>query len=236
MNNKETIKRTLSCVQTKMEKAAQRSGRSISDVTLMAVSKFHTVEEIKTVIDCGITLFGENRVQEACDKFPSVFTYEQSCDLHMIGSLQRNKVKQILPLVSCIQSVDRIELLLEIQKQAQNISKKIDVLFEVHTGEESKSGFLSEDEICRALDSISSMANPFVNPIGFMTMAPFTTSIPDIRSSFKKLSSIQRSIQQRFSQYQLVELSMGMSSDYEIAIEEGSTLVRIGTALFGARE
>ncbi len=221
-------------IREKMESALKRSGRKYADVKLMAVSKFHPVEEIIAASDIGIMLFGENRAQEVCEKFPLVMDKHPQIELHMIGSLQRNKVKSLIPYVSCIQSVDRLELIEEIQKQASKADKTIQVLLEYHTGEESKSGFKDEDTLFNALERLSELSH--VRPIGFMTMAPFTHKENEIRASFTKLRNMQDKAQQRFSNFTLHELSMGMSNDYEIAIEEGSTIIRIGTALFGQRE
>ncbi len=230
------MKETINAIQTRINNALTRSGRSPGSVALMAVSKFHTVNEIQSAIDAGLTLFGENRVQEACDKFSVLELDNPGISLHMIGSLQRNKVKAILPLVSCIQSVDRIELLDEIQKQAVKTNKIIDILFEVNTGEESKSGFTDENLVFKALETVSNYTSSNIRPHGFMTMAPFTKDEKLIRSSFRKLTQIQKKAQDMFPHFNLTELSMGMSNDFEIAIEEGSTIVRVGTALFGARQ
>ncbi|HPX27544.1 MAG TPA: YggS family pyridoxal phosphate-dependent enzyme [Treponemataceae bacterium] len=228
------IHEALITIQEKMDRAIERSGRRADTVKLMAVSKFHTIEEILAAADEGLMLFGENRVQEACEKFPSIMHKHPQIQLHMIGSLQRNKVKSIVPLASCIQSVDRLELIEEIQKQAHKNDKIIDILLEYHTGEESKSGFTNENELYKALDLLSETTH--LKPRGFMTMAPFTKDEQAIRASFRKLRMMQEKAQKLFSHFTLNELSMGMSNDYEIAIEEGSTLIRVGTALFGSRE
>ncbi len=224
------IKERVQMILEKIDAARRRSGRS-DEVKLMAVSKFRTIAEIEQAIEAGILLFGENRVQEAQAKFPQIFSSHQGLTLHMIGSLQRNKVKTIVPLVSCIQSLDRIELLEEIQKYCKANQKKIDVLLEVHTGEESKAGFMDENQIYRALDILADSSS-WVVPKGFMTMAPFTNNEQAIRNSFKKLYTIQQRCKTRYTNFSLDELSMGMSNDFEIAIEEGASLVRIGSALF----
>ena len=216
--------------------ACKNSNRNFSDVKLMAVSKFHPIEEILQAYNCGLKLFGENRVQESCAKFPQILQNNSDVELHLIGSLQRNKVKNIVPLCSCIQSLDRIELAQEIQKQCEKINKKMNVLFEVHTAEDSKSGFQTIDEIKQTLDYILSLENSFIVPIGFMTMAPFTNNESEIRKSFVTLRDIRDKIQSEYNNFNFAELSMGMSQDYKIAIEEGYTLVRIGTAIFGERK
>ena len=144
-----------------------------------------------------------------------------------------NKVKKAVGCASCIQSVDRIELLEEIEKQAANLNKEIQVLFEFHTGEESKSGFADLDSLLPAVEYACQA--PHIIPRGFMTMAPFTDNQLEIAASFKKLVSIQQQVASRFPSLDLRELSMGMSNDYAIAIAEGATMVRIGTAIFGER-
>lgn len=239
MNNTDKIIReNIEHIREKIDRAAVKSGRSSSAVKLMAVTKFRSIEEIRSAYGAGIRLFGENRVQEAVEKFSDPALRMDDARLHMIGVLQRNKVKSILPYVSCIHSVDRIELMEEIAKrlQAENPSlcpafRPLTLLIEVHTGEESKSGFTSEDGIVRALE-YAQKAN--LNVGGFMTMAPLSASpeSAEVRRSFVTLREIKERMQKRFPSFSLTELSMGMSSDFETAIEEGSTLVRIGTALF----
>ena len=239
MNNTDKIIReNIEHIREKIDRAAVKSGRSSSAVKLMAVTKFRSIEEIRAAYGAGIRLFGENRVQEAVEKFSDPALRMDDARLHMIGVLQRNKVKSILPYVSCIHSVDRIELMEEIAKrlQAENPSlcpafRPLTLLIEVHTGEESKSGFTSEDGIVRALEYAQEVN---LNVGGFMTMAPLSASpeSAEVRRSFVTLREIKERMQKRFPSFSLTELSMGMSSDFETAIEEGSTLVRIGTAVF----
>lgn len=215
----------------KIEKNANRSSGSVK---LLVVSKFHSVEEIEEAIKAGANLFGENRAQEAAEKFPALLEKYPSIELHFIGSLQRNKVKQIVPIVSCIQSVDRIELIEEIEKQCAKINKRIKILFESHTAEDSKSGFRSIESLKEAMNYLSKCSH--IIPAGFMTMAPFTEDKNMIEASFKKLVSIAEIMKNLFPNFDLSELSMGMSNDFETAINCGSTLVRIGTAIFGERK
>ena len=230
------MKTRIEDILEKISLACEKSARKPSAVKLMAVSKFHPVEEILQSYDCGLKLYGENRVQEACSKFSEILQIKSDVDLHLIGSLQRNKVKNIVPICSCIQSLDRIELAQEIQKQCEKIGKKINVLFEIHTGEDSKSGYQNIDDVKKTLDYILSLENSFLVPTGFMTMAPFTNNESEIRNSFVTLRNLRDKIQSEYSDFNFSELSMGMSQDYQFAIEEGSTLVRIGTAIFGERK
>lgn len=216
-----------------IREAEIKSGRATNSVSLVAVSKFHPAESVLEAIAQGQLLFGENRVQEAVEKFQQVRVQSPQAQLHIIGSLQRNKVKKALSCASCIQSVDRIELLEEIEKQAANLNKTVEVLFEFHTGEESKSGFTSLDSLLPAVEYTCSASH--IVPKGFMTMAPFTDNQLEIAASFKKLVKIQQEVASRFPNLDLKELSMGMSNDFALAIAEGATLVRIGTAIFGER-
>ena len=233
-----SIKENLAEIKDKISKAEAKAGRTPVSVKLMAVSKFHTLEEVQEAINCGQLLFGENRVQEAEKKFSAL--YEQNPDknieLHIIGQLQTNKVKSAVKIASCIESVDRYSLLEEIEKQCSKIDKIINILFEIHTGEESKSGFTSEEELIKALSACNEEVFPHICPKGFMTMAPFTEDETLIRHSFTTLRELATKFQKQFNKLDLSELSMGMSGDFELAIEEGSTLVRIGTSIFGQRD
>jgi len=205
-------------------------------VGLVAVSKFHSAQEVIEAIQAGQKVFGENRVQEAAAKFDEVKkSYPDIC-LRIIGQLQRNKVKEAVRVADAIDSVDRLELLDEIEKQAAKIDKKIEVLFEYHTGEESKSGFEDKALIVEALQKIADGVYPHVQPKGFMTMAPFTDDKELVRASFKKLRALRDECAAAFPKMDLSQLSMGMSGDWQIAVQEGSTMVRIGTAIFGERD
>ncbi|MBR5096536.1 MAG: YggS family pyridoxal phosphate-dependent enzyme [Treponema sp.] len=207
-----------------------------ASVRLVAVSKFHSAQEVIEAIQAGQTVFGENRVQEAAAKFDEVKKSYPNASLRIIGQLQRNKTKEAVRIADAIDSVDRIELLDEIEKQAAKIDKKIQVLFEFHTGEESKSGFADPALIIEALQKMKDGVYPHIEPKGFMTMAPFTEDKDLVRASFKKLRDLRDQCQKAFPDFDLSELSMGMSGDWQIAVEEGSTMVRIGTAIFGARD
>lgn len=251
------IKHNIEKIRERIEKAAERSGRKAEHIALMAVSKFHSFEEIQSAHRAGIRLFGENRVQEAVCKFANMSQTLKQSELHMIGTLQRNKVKDIVPLVSCIQSVDRIELLDEIAKQlhkdksttvgqsqtqiqaqpqsqtqTQTQTQTVKLLFEIHTGEESKAGFANEDDTVRALEHAEALK---LQVTGFMTMAPFSEDRVQIRKSFASLRELAERMQKRFPFFCFTDLSMGMSGDFEIAVEEGSTMVRVGTSIFGTR-
>ena len=230
------ISKNLEEIKNKIHEAEKKSGRAEGSVKLMAVSKFHPSEAIEEAISAGQILFGENRVQEASEKFPSLYQRFPNIELHMIGQLQTNKVKKAVSIASCIQSVDRLDLIKEIEKQASKLERTIKILFEVHTGEDSKSGFLSEKDLYEAIDFIAKGNCPHIIPSGFMTMAPFTKDESLIRKSFSTLRNLSEKIKTQYPDLPLTELSMGMSGDFQIAVEEGSTLVRVGTAIFGERD
>ena len=230
-----SVQENLHKVLKQINDAEEKAGREKGSVKLLAVSKFHPQEAVLEAIKAGQLLFGENRVQEASQKFPDILEKNPEIQLQMIGQLQSNKVKQAVKIASCIQSVDRIELLEEIEKQCAKIDKKISVLFEVHTGEESKSGFTSLEVLNQALENCNNNVYPHIIPSGFMTMAPFTDDKELIRKSFRTLRELKEQFQNKYPDMNLSELSMGMSCDFEIAIEEGSTMVRVGTAIFGER-
>lgn len=231
----EDVKRNLQNVLSQIRDSEKKAGRKEGCVKLLAVSKFHPYEEIIQAARAGQILFGENRVQEAAEKFSEVRKTFPEAKLHIIGALQTNKVKKACQIAECIESVDRIPLLLEIEKQCSKLEKKISVLFEIRTGEESKSGYTELNELRKSLSMFKEGKFPHINPSGFMTMAPFSEDENLVRKSFSRLRKISEDMRNEFPDFPLDELSMGMSGDFRIAIEEGSTLVRIGTSVFGER-
>ena len=184
IENIENIKEKLEALKNRINLAEKKSGRSEGSVKLMAVSKFHPSEAVVQAFDCGQLLFGENRVQEASEKFPPLLETHPEINVHMIGQLQSNKVKKAVTFASCIQSVDRIDLLREIEKQCAKLDRTIKVLFEVHTGEESKSGYTTEADLLESIEACAKGEFPHIIPNGFMTMAPFTDDEKLIRKSF----------------------------------------------------
>ena len=236
MNGSINIKNNLEIIKNKISDAEKKSGRKSGSVKLMAVSKFHPLEAVEEAMAAGQILFGENRVQEAAAKFPSLIAQHPELELHMIGQLQSNKVRKAVEFASCIQSVDRFELLKEIEKQCAKINRNINILFEIHTGEDSKSGYTSETELLKSIEACAKGEFPHIIPQGFMTMAPFTNDEILIRKSFIALRELSEKLRGEYKELSLTELSMGMSGDFEIAIEEGSTMIRVGTAIFGERD
>ncbi len=197
-------------------------------VTLVAVSKTKSVEEIKELYDLGQRDFGENYVQELAEKQAQL---PKDIRWHFIGHLQSNKVKQIAPFICLIQSVDSSKLLREINKQAKKNNRIVDCLLQVHIAQEETKFGLDEAELFQLLDNIDGFAN--VQICGLMGMASFTDDMDKVRNEFKYLKSIFNKLRTQSSEFRT--LSMGMSSDYSIAIEEGSNMVRIGSLIFGTR-
>lgn len=235
MSMNELIKSNIEKIKKQIKEAEKKSGRKEGSVKLLAVSKFHPAEAVYDAISAGQFDFGENRVQEAFSKFPGIFQKFPDVNLHIIGQLQTNKVKKAVEIASMIESVDRIELVKEIEKQCAKIGKNIEILLEFHTGEESKSGYKTIESLEETLEFIAQGNAPHVIPKGFMTMAPFTEDKELIKKSFSLLHETAEKMQEKFKNFNLSELSMGMTHDFEIAIQEGSTEVRVGTAIFGQR-
>ena len=231
----EMIKTNIEKIKTQIKEAEKKAGRKEGSVKLLAVSKFHPVEAVYDAITAGQLDFGENRVQEAFSKFPEVFQKFPDVKLHIIGQLQTNKVKKAVEIASMIESVDRLELVKEIEKQCAKIGKNIEILLEFHTGEESKSGYKTVESLEETLEFITQKNAPHVIPRGFMTMAPFTEDKEQIKKSFSLMRKTAEEMQEKFKNFDLSELSMGLTHDFEIAIQEGSTEVRVGTAIFGQR-
>lgn len=200
-------------------------------VTLVAVSKTKPVADIQALYDLGQRDFGENYVQELVDKQPQL---PNDIRWHFIGHLQSNKVKYIAPFVHLIHGVDSFKLLKEIDKQAAKLNKTINVLLQVHIAQEETKFGMDENELQEALTNSAALTH--VRICGFMGMASFTEDMNKVRSEFRSLATIAaKQTQLPTTNFELKTLSMGMSSDYPIAIEEGSTMVRIGSLLFGAR-
>ena len=224
----------LAKIEERIQKACDSAGRKRNEITLMGVTKFVPVVKIEEAFNAGVCCFGESRVKEAAEKFETLKVKHPEIQLQLIGSLQRNKAKQAAVVFDCIQSVDRTELIVELVKHSVLRNKALDVLLELHTGEETKSGFAANsaaelDALYKAAELVVKCEN--LKPAGLMTMAPFTSDTKLIRASFRQLVKTQRELEKRFPGHWDV-LSMGMSNDFEIAIEEGSTLLRIGSAIF----
>ena len=224
------IQQNLERVHERIAAACARAGRSEDDVTLIAVSKFKPLEAVREAVAAGQTVFGENRVQELCEKHDIL----PGLSWHMIGHLQRNKVKQLCGRVKMIHSVDSVRLAEQISADALAAGIVMPVLLEVNAAkEESKFGFFPE-EVPEAAEIVSRLRGISVK--GLMTIAPIVENPEDNRKFFRKLHQLAVDISQKnIDNISMTELSMGMTGDYETAIEEGATFVRIGTGIFGSR-
>lgn len=225
----EYIKENLRAVNARIAAAAKKSGRSAEEITLVAVSKTHPAEVIKAAVEYDASDIGESRIQEAEPKISSLGGIAR---WHMIGHLQTNKVKKAVRIFDMIQSVDSMKLAEEISRQAGEINKSVDCLIELNSsGEESKYG-VRPDKLINFLKRAYSLEN--INVAGLMTIGPFVEDEDLIRAAFRLTRELflkgREIVGESFS-----TLSMGMSDDFEIAIEEGSTMVRVGTAIFGPR-
>jgi len=219
-------------IMKRIECAAKRSGREPSSVKLILVTKTVDVERIRHAVSSGATILGENRVQEAKEKVEKLGSIAQ---WHLIGHLQTNKAKYAVKLFDMIHSVDSIDLVKELDKQAVKFGKMQDVLIEVSVaGEVSKTG-LAVQEVTAFVREAAKSKNISVK--GLMTIPPLLDDPEAIRPYFRMLSELARSIaRENISGVTMQELSMGMSGDFEVAIEEGATMVRVGTAIFGVRK
>lgn len=219
-------------VEEKIAKACERSGRKREEVTLIAVSKTKPVEMIEEAMEAGILIFGENKVQEIIKK-EAVLPKE--IEWHLIGHLQRNKVKQIVGKTAMIHSVDSLRLAEQIQKEYEKAGETARILVEVNVArEESKFGLMPEEteEIVRKIAKM-----PNIKVCGLMTIAPYTDNPEDNRVHFQNLRKLLVDINAKnIDNISMKELSMGMTGDYEVAVEEGATFVRVGTGIFGERQ
>ena len=225
------IKENLKIVEENIRKACERSGRKREDVTLIAVSKTKPVSDILQAIEEGIKDFGENKVQELADKYEAI---QEPLNWHMIGHLQRNKVKYIVDKACLIHSVDSLRLAEQISTEAVKKNLNVDILIEVNVaGEESKFGTTCQE----SLDLVEATAKlPGVCVKGLMTIAPFVEDPEENRVYFRKLKELSVDIESKnIDNVSMNILSMGMTGDYEVAIEEGATHVRVGTGIFGHR-
>lgn len=226
------ISENLSIVEEKITAACKRAGRNRDEVKLIAVSKTHPIEAIRQAMEYGIKSFGENKVQELKNKMDVI---KEDLDWHLIGHLQTNKVKYVAGRVSLIHSLESIRLAEALNKEAGKLGVITDVLVEVNMGaEESKFGIKPEDA-CDFISRVSKFENIKIR--GLMTVAPFTEEAEENRQYFRQLKKIMVDLNSKnIHNVCMNVLSMGMTGDYEVAIEEGATLVRVGTGIFGHRD
>lgn len=226
------LKENLAEVQSRVEQACKRAGRDVAEVTLIAVSKTKPVTDLQEIYNAGVRDFGENKVQEMCDKMEKM---PKDINWHMIGHLQRNKVKYIVGNVALIHSVDSYRLAEEINIQAKKKGIVVPILVEVNIADETtKFGVSKEDamELVRQIASLDALSIK-----GLMTIAPYVVDPEENRAYFRKIKELSVDIaKQNIDNVSMDILSMGMTGDFEVAIEEGATMVRVGTGIFGKRD
>ena len=226
----ETIKNNLEIINEKIKKAALKANRNPEEIKLVAVTKTATIEQIKEAINAGVKIIGENKVQEAKEKY-QILTADT--EWHLVGHLQTNKVKYAIEIFDCIQTVDSIKLAKEIDKRSLQFGKTTNVLVEVNvSGEESKYG-IKPEEVEPFLKEISEFSRIRVR--GLMTIAPIIEEDKEeVRPYFRKLRELSKEIKSKnIKNVKMDYLSMGMTDDFEVAIEEGANIVRIGRGIFG---
>ena len=224
------IAQNLQTVRDQIAEKCAAVNRDVSEIKLIAVSKNFGVNDISAAFDSGARDFGENKAQELDGKFQEL---GNKITWHFIGNLQKNKVKYVIKSAEFIHSVTSLSLAEEINKRAEQLNKKQKILIQVKTSdEETKSGVTDENEIIDLVHACKEFSN--ISPVGLMTIAPFTDDQNLIRKSFSYLRNFRDNLKDQG--LDLKELSMGMTSDFEIAIEEGATMLRIGSAIFGERD
>ncbi|MFZ0662507.1 MAG: YggS family pyridoxal phosphate-dependent enzyme [Acidobacteriaceae bacterium] len=228
-----TFRERLASVEERIAAACRRANRERGGVRLMAVSKTHPASAICKAAESGMALFGENRVQEFDAKRAGL---PEGIEVHLIGHLQSNKAAKAAAIFSSVDTVDSLRLLERLDSAAAESTRRLPVLLEMKlSGEAAKTGFdPAGTELREALERAADLKHVEVR--GLMTIAPLDESPETARACFRRLRELREELARRYPQLHLDELSMGMSGDFELAIEEGSTLVRIGTALFGARD
>ena len=225
-----SIAENLARVQERVQQAANRSGRSIDDITLVAVSKTWPVETIEEAVQTGLQVFGENKVQEILEKVPAL---PDHLHWHLIGHLQSNKIRKVLPLCEMIHSVDSLKLAQGIDRIAAELNLSPRVLIQVNVAsDDAKFGF-PVSEIRKCVGELNELENIRIE--GLMTVPPFDPDPEQVRSHFTSLRKLRDQLVESTGS-PLPHLSMGMSHDFEVAIEEGATLVRVGSSIFGNRD
>jgi pyridoxal phosphate enzyme (YggS family) len=227
------LKDNIAAIRERIIQAAERSGRQSEDVKLVAVSKTADAGAVREAIKAGLRIFGENRVQEARDKI-AILRFEasnQDLEWHLIGHLQRNKAKYAVGLFELIHSVDSAALADELQRQAEKTGRAQRILVEVKLSEEDTKAGVAEKDLGALLEHISGLKDLALE--GLMMMPPFFGDPEEARPYFRRLRELRDAMQNKG--FNLPDLSMGMSNDFEVAIEEGATLVRVGTSIFGER-
>lgn len=225
------ITENLEQVRKNIDEACRMAGRDPKEVTLIAVSKTKPVSMLKEAYDAGARCFGENKVQEIMDKHPQL---PEDIQWHMIGHLQRNKVKYIVDKVSMIHSVDSLRLAQTIEQEAAKHNVCVPVLLEVNVAQEESKFGLKMDEVLPLIETIADF--PHIKVQGLMTIAPYVENAEDNRDFFRQLKKLSVDIEAKdINNVSMSVLSMGMTGDYQVAVQEGATMVRVGTGIFGER-
>lgn len=225
------LKEQLEQVNQNIQEACEKVKRNRDEVTLIAVSKTKPIEVLQEAYDLGVRVFGENKVQELVDKYEAL---PKDIEWHLIGHLQTNKVKYIIDKVAMIHSVDSIKLAETIEKEAAKKDCIANILVEVNVAEEESKFGLKMDEVLPFIEKISTF--PHIRVKGLMTIAPFVENAEENRDIFTNLHKLSVDIEAKnIDNTSMSVLSMGMTNDYEVAVEEGATMVRVGTGIFGAR-
>jgi len=214
-------------IEQRLARACERAGRKREEVLLLGASKYANAEKIKEAYQCGVRAFGESRAQDFLKKFEEL--KDLPIDWHFIGNLQTNKVKYIIDKVSLIHSLDRPSLAEEIQKRAEKLGKVQDVLIEVNVGKEETKGGVYEEDLEKLFEYCLSLKN--LRVLGLMAIPPYKENPEEVRPYFVKLRKLKERLEELYK-VKLPHLSMGMSEDFEVAVEEGATIVRIGSAIF----
>lgn len=224
------MKNLIDAIESRIETAKEHSGRINEDVMLIAVSKTQPFERIIEAQNCGLHIFGENKVQELVEKYPHI----AGAKWHFIGHLQKNKVRHIIDKVELIHSVDSLELAHEINKRAGAIGIKMPILVQINIGKEDSKSGIFEEEVGSFMKEISIYENLVIS--GLMTVPPVNTDEESTRNYFRKMKSIYEELKGlKYDNFNIKYLSMGMTDDFEIAIEEGANIVRVGSGIFGKR-
>lgn len=225
------IKENLDEVKEKIGIAAAKSGRQPEEITLIAVTKTLSVDVINAAMALEITDIGENKVQEVMDKYEHIINEPK---WHLIGHLQTNKVKYIVDKVSLIHSVDSLRLAEEISKRCEKAERTMEILIQINVAEEETKFGIQRDEVFELVESVSKLPNLKIK--GLMTIAPNTDDEEELRKYFREMKDIFETLKKTmYNRTDMTYLSMGMTNDYELAIEEGANMIRIGTGIFGAR-
>jgi pyridoxal phosphate enzyme (YggS family) len=227
-----SVAQNVARVRERMRQAAQRVGRDPAEIRLVAAGKTVDAARIRAALAAGVTIVGENYIQEARQKIGQLG--QHAAEWHFIGALQRNKVRYIFDLFSLVHSIDRLALAEEINRRAERLGRRLSILLEVNIGgEESKSGFTPQALLA---DAEKLVPLSHIEVRGLMTIPPLTATAEEARAFYQELCDLRNCIRGRgIGGLELPELSMGMTADFEVAIEEGATLIRVGTAIFGPR-